>query len=304
MPRFLSPMRSQASPTSTAPSPRSQGQPTETSALRKIMWFGIIQIAGLVAGSIVAFYAFAAVFSSIASLGLGPNPTPAQVGAALGPFFQSFVFVVPVTVIVELMATVVLMFALRDLARVDRDGFATPSILVIIGIAGILLAGVGGTLLLGSLPDPDLPGSRDARWGATAVVPRAVWLPRYRLRVAGTGRDTRPCRFDWRPDPWPVESRDTVQRDDNKGWGDIYHHPASEHRGADPSADRSARGEGSAGEAVSEGSSQASRTLEGREDWTNNDPTGTTAATQVVPRYGQIDFPRRMKHCPLRTSKR
>jgi len=121
--------------------------------LRKIMWFGIIQIAGLVAGSIVAFYAFAAVFLSIASLGLGANPTPAQVGAALGPFFQSFVFVVPVTVIVDLMATVILMFALRDLAGVDRDKFSTPSILIIIGIAGILLAGAGGTLVLGSLPD-------------------------------------------------------------------------------------------------------------------------------------------------------
>ena len=75
-------MSSQASPTSKVPSPQSPGQPTEASALRKIMWFGIVQIAGLVAVSIVAFYAFAAVFSSIASLGLGPNPTPAQVDAA------------------------------------------------------------------------------------------------------------------------------------------------------------------------------------------------------------------------------
>jgi len=119
-------MSSQASPTSKVPSPQSPGQPTEASALRKIMWFGIVQIAGLVAVSIVAFYAFAAVFSSIASLGLGPNPTPAQVGAALGSLFQNFVFVVPVTVIMSLIATVVLMFALRDLARVDRDKFSTP----------------------------------------------------------------------------------------------------------------------------------------------------------------------------------
>src|SRR5207244_13279576 len=71
----LSSMSSQASPTSKVPAPQSPGQPTEASALRKIMWFGIVQIAGLVAVSIVAFYAFAAVFSSIASLGLDRQRT-------------------------------------------------------------------------------------------------------------------------------------------------------------------------------------------------------------------------------------
>src|SRR3989442_12548353 len=52
-------------------------------------------------------------------------------------------------------------------------------------------------------------------------------------------------------------------------------------------------------------SPQASRMLEGSEDWTNDDPTSERQRQfKIAPRYGQIHFPRRMKHCPERTSKR
>src|SRR2546428_9063303 len=45
--------------------------------------------------------------------------------------------------------------------------------------------------------------------------------------------------------------------------------------------------------------------LEGSEDWTNDDPTSERQRQfKIAPRYGQIHFPRRMKHCPERTSKR
>ncbi len=82
-------------------------------------------------------YLFRAVFSSLASLGPGSNPTPAQFSAALSPLFQGMAYIVPVTAAVEMVAVVVLTSALRDLAKVDRDKFSIPSIFMTVLIVGI-----------------------------------------------------------------------------------------------------------------------------------------------------------------------
>ncbi len=156
-------MTSEALPASAEPSPQGPRQPGESSALRKVTWFGIIRLAGLAVGLVVWLYLFRAAFSSLASLGPGSNPTPAQVSAALGPLFQGLVYIVPVTGAIELVAVVVLTSALRDLTKVDRDKFSIPSIFMIVLIAGIGVSGVGGISFLTSIPDlitrlPATPG--------------------------------------------------------------------------------------------------------------------------------------------------
>lgn len=146
-------MSSQSPPASVPPTIQGSAHPQEVSALNKVMWFGIIQIVGLVAGWVMAFYVFGAVFSSIGTLGLGTNSTPAEVSAALGPIFRDVMLLIPVTVIVELAALVVLTLAFRDLSKVDRGRFSIPSILMILMLVGVAVQGVGLIPLLNSISD-------------------------------------------------------------------------------------------------------------------------------------------------------
>ncbi len=107
------------------------------------MWYGIIDVVGLGVGWLLGFYIFGAFFSSATRLGLGPTATPAQVSAALGPLFQNVALVVSAVVAVELAGIAVLTLGLRDLAKVDRNRFFTPSVLMILLIVGLVIVGAG-----------------------------------------------------------------------------------------------------------------------------------------------------------------
>jgi hypothetical protein len=136
----------------------------ESSALNEVVWFGIVQLVGLVASWSVGFYSFGVVFSSAAGLGLGPNPTSAQVASAVTPLFRYLAFVLPLSVSIQVVALVVLTLALREFAKVDRAKFSVPSLLTILMIVGAVVAAFGVSLLLGGIPDiiskaPNAPGS-------------------------------------------------------------------------------------------------------------------------------------------------
>jgi hypothetical protein len=127
--------------------------PGETSALTKVMWFGIVQIAGLVVGWISTLYIFGLQFGNMAGFTKLPqNATQAQVGAALGPFFQTFSLVIPVDIAVGLVGAVVLTMGLRDLAKVDSSKFSVPWKLMVFLIVGSLVAGAGVSIIFNALP--------------------------------------------------------------------------------------------------------------------------------------------------------
>lgn len=145
----------------TPPPPKST---EEASALGRISWFGIISLAGMVASWIVGFYVFGTMFSSTAFTNLGPNPTPEQVSGALGPMFQGMALLVPVGLAIEVLAMIVLTLGFRGLKHVDSARFSTPSIMMIILIAGMLIGGVGVIPFFSGLPEimaqvPTTPGS-------------------------------------------------------------------------------------------------------------------------------------------------
>jgi hypothetical protein len=146
-------MSSQNPPASVSSIIQESTHPQEVSALNKVMWFGIINIVGIVASWVMAIYIYGAVFSSISSLGLGTNPTPAEVSTALGPIFKDMMLLVPATVIVELVALVVLTLAFRGLTKVDRERFSIPSSLMIFMLVGVAVQGVGFIPLLNSISD-------------------------------------------------------------------------------------------------------------------------------------------------------
>ena len=100
--------------------------PEEKSALTKVMWYGVLGIVGIVGGWAITFFIFGAVFVSAANLNLPPNPTPAQVGAALGPVFQNLSLLLPAILAIALVGDALLTMALRDLAKVDNSKFSLP----------------------------------------------------------------------------------------------------------------------------------------------------------------------------------
>lgn len=145
-------MSTQAPPSNTPAAQTVQRQPAEAAGLSKVMWFGIIQIVGIGVGWVISYYLFGTVFTSVSSLGLGPNPTPAQVSAALGPMFQTMTLILPVTIAAELVGLVILTWGLRDLAKVDRDRFSIPSIFMVIMVIGVVVVAAGAIPLLNSIP--------------------------------------------------------------------------------------------------------------------------------------------------------
>jgi len=127
------------------------------------MWYGIVQLAGLAVSWSVGLYAFRVVFSSAAGLGIGPNPTSAQVAPALAPLFRYLALVLPLSFSIQVVALIVLTLALREFAKVDRANFSVPSVLIVLMIVGALVAAFGMSLLLGGIPDiiakaPSAPG--------------------------------------------------------------------------------------------------------------------------------------------------
>lgn len=118
------------------------------------MWFAVIQLVGLVAGWVVAFYAFSSVFMNANLFSTLPaNPTPSQVSAAMGPVFQDVVYIIPISLGITVIGLVVLFLGFRDLAKVDSPKFSTPRTLTLLLVIGILVVGAGAVALINSLPN-------------------------------------------------------------------------------------------------------------------------------------------------------
>jgi hypothetical protein len=125
-------------PSSVPPTP--QGQPSERRALGRLTWFAIIQLVGSVGGGVASIYLFfnSAFWGGFASK-LGPNPTSAQVAAALDPLFRDIAYSIVFGIAVSIVALLFLTFSLRDLAKVDRTKFSVPSTLMLLDLAGVIL---------------------------------------------------------------------------------------------------------------------------------------------------------------------
>ncbi len=122
----------------TAPMGMAQpASPEEKSGLNKVMWFGIIQIVGMVVGWISVFFIFGLQFGTFSGLSRLPrNATQAQVSAALGPFFQNFSLLVPVDIGVGLVAA----------------KFSVPWKLMLFLMLGSVLAGISVYLIFNDIP--------------------------------------------------------------------------------------------------------------------------------------------------------
>ena len=112
----------------------------EASALGKVMWFGIIQLAGVVVSWIVGFYLLSNLFPSLVGLSRFSSPSPTEMSATLVPFFRMVEYLVPVSAIIGLASLALLLLAFRDLERLDRSKFFLPMVFVIILMAGEVFA--------------------------------------------------------------------------------------------------------------------------------------------------------------------
>ncbi|MDG6957217.1 MAG: DUF973 family protein [Nitrososphaerota archaeon] len=122
----------------------------EVSALVMMLWFGVLQLAGLVAGWAASLYLFGGAFSSFTAFPQVRNATSVQTAAALGPAIRSMTLVLPVTGAVEIIALAILAIGFWGLRRVDRT-FSVPSILTIVMVVGGGLAVAGGVGFFGSV---------------------------------------------------------------------------------------------------------------------------------------------------------
>ena len=146
-----------------------QGTPAsqEKSALTKVIWFGVLALVGLVGGWVVTFLILGTVFVSATNLNLPPNPTPAQVGAALGPLFQNFSLLIPSILVIGLAGDALLTMGFRDLAKVDNSKFSLPWKFMIVLIIGLVLLAGGLIPVFNDIPNiiaqaPTGPGAPSA----------------------------------------------------------------------------------------------------------------------------------------------
>jgi hypothetical protein len=125
----------------------------ERSALTKVMWFGIIELVGIVGVWVGVYFVFINFFNASLFTSLPTNPTPSQVANALGPIFQDITYIIPIAVGIELVGLVVLTMGFRGLAKVDKARFhiSTPFMLVL--IFGVLIVAGGAVSLLGNIPN-------------------------------------------------------------------------------------------------------------------------------------------------------
>jgi len=124
----------------------------ERSALSKVMWFGIIELVGIGAGWVAAFYVFTNFFNAGVFSSLPSNPTGAQVASALGPIFQDVVYIIPLSVGIELVGLLVLTLGFRGLAKVDSPRFHISTPFMVVLIVGLLIVAGGAVPLLNSVP--------------------------------------------------------------------------------------------------------------------------------------------------------
>ncbi len=100
-------------------------------------------MAGVAGSWAASIYFFSSSFWWGFGSSLGPNPTPAQVGAALEPLFRNVAYLAVFGLGLGLVAYLILTSGMRDLAKVDHDHFGTPSTLLLLLIAGLVLVGLG-----------------------------------------------------------------------------------------------------------------------------------------------------------------
>jgi Protein of unknown function (DUF973) len=152
---------------STAPvTPQPVVQPEERSALTKVMYFGIVQIVGNVAGLILPFYLFGPLFLTTTPFQLSNSSTPQQISAALTPLFQTVSILIAAGLGLGLVGSLILAVSFRELKRVDRSRFNTPWILMLILVVGTVVAALGLiplftslTTLLANIPPSSTTGT-------------------------------------------------------------------------------------------------------------------------------------------------
>jgi hypothetical protein len=151
----------------------------ERSALTKVMWFGIIELVGIAAGWVAAFYVFSSFFNASIFTSLGSNPTPSQVASALGPIFQDLVYIIPLSVGVELVGLFILTLGFRGLAKVDSPRFHISTPFMVVLIVGLLIVAGGAVPLLNSVPNMianALPNCTTGIYGSTTCTPSAAFF--------------------------------------------------------------------------------------------------------------------------------
>jgi len=142
--------------TSSTPINTTQTTSEERSALTKVMWFGIIELVGIVAGWVAAFYLFSNLFSGTFFTSLVNSTgtvTPAQVATAMGPVFTDITYIIPLSLGIELVGLIVLTLGFRGLARVDSQRFHVSTPFMAVLMVGLLLAAGGAVPILTSLPN-------------------------------------------------------------------------------------------------------------------------------------------------------
>jgi len=144
--------------------PQQPQSTVERSALTKVAWFGLVWIAGIVAGWVLYFFVFVTSFTSTFFNTLPPNPTPSQVSSAMGPLFQSFTIIIPVVLAIEVVGVILLTLALRQLRTTDPE-FSLPSKLTLLLVAGVVLVAIGLVPLFYNLPN--IIASAPSQTGAT-----------------------------------------------------------------------------------------------------------------------------------------
>ncbi|MDA4120812.1 MAG: DUF973 family protein [Thaumarchaeota archaeon] len=133
--------------------PIPQAQPAEFSALRKVMWFGILQLGGEVLGWILIAYLFISGSFFSPFVNLPTSATATQVAAAIRPLFQSLALEVTVALVIGLAGALVLTLGFREFSKVDKERFSVPSTLMLLLLASSVLAAVSIFPMLNSIPD-------------------------------------------------------------------------------------------------------------------------------------------------------
>ena len=82
----------------------------------------------------------------------------------MGPLFQNFTIIIPVVLAIEAVGVILLTLALRQLRMVDPT-FSLPSKLILLLVAGVVLAGIGAVPLFYNLPN--IIASAPSQTGAT-----------------------------------------------------------------------------------------------------------------------------------------
>jgi len=177
--------------TSSTPMNTSQTSTEERSALNKVMWFGILELVGVVASAVAGFYIVSTMFSGtfLSSLvNSTSTATASQVAKALGPVFQDIIYLVPLTLGIELVGLVVLTMGFRGLAKVDRARFHISTPFMIVLIVGLLMVVGGAVPLLNAIPNVIASASNCTYpYSATTCTPSSAFFNQFSSVIAYFG---------------------------------------------------------------------------------------------------------------------